>query len=94
MRCPICGRPDNDAELIPREVKCGGCIGDLKGFLAAVDAKGARLYSNEQAVAEAVKKHRAREWAAHEALVGTGGQLVLGTKAKENADAAVAAVSK
>lgn len=104
MRCPICGRPDNDAELLDREVKCGGCIADLKALLAemvpVLDASGQPTkdlvprYTNEQAVAIAAQRHREREWAVHEALVGKGSRLEIANRAKDVADAAAAAVSK
>jgi len=90
-RCEACGRPpqselDSGKEsLLPREVACQGCYAEIAADKAVLDAKGARIYTDAQAVARARANHGKREQAAFDALMTKRLQNNIAGKHADNA---------
>lgn len=83
-RCEVCGRPWDGGTLLPREVRCGGCHDELLAFQALVDAKGARVHTDEAARAMAYNLHANRELAAFDSLIKTRRERVASGKSAED----------
>lgn len=63
MRCVICGRviPGTESRLPEEDGDCEGCQDEFQAWLAVVNEKGVRLYTDAQAFSMAKAAHHERE---------------------------------